>query len=526
MAKILFEHGTILTMEEELYAEAVLVEDGIIKAVGTVDSMDEEELEAAERVDLKGRTLMPAFIDAHGHFSAYANALLQVPLEQAVSFREIQERIRAFIQENKIPKGQWVAAKGYDHNQLEEGIYPDKSVLDAVSPENPLILQHRSGHVGVFNTAALDLMGITGDTKAPEGGVIEKQDGQPTGYMEEAAFLHYQKQVPVPSFPALAEAYDRTQEVYVSYGITAIQEGMMTAQLVPLYQGLLAEGRLKLDLTAYADMGQGEEIRKAFPEHLGQYHRHMKIGGYKIFLDGSPQSRTAWMREPYAGEETYLGYGTMTDNAVYQAVVRAVRENVQLMAHCNGDAACEQYICACEEAVRDGYPVEKIRPVMIHAQLLGIDQLERVKGLGIIPSFFVGHVYHWGDIHIRNFGMERASHISPAKSAQNQGIRFTFHQDAPVTEPDMLETVWCAVNRKTKAGILLGPEERLDVLEALKAVTIYGAYQYFEEEEKGSIRVGKRADLVVLDQNPLLVEKESLREIRVEAVYKDGVSVR
>lgn len=152
---------------------------------------------------------------------------------------------------------------------------------------------------------------------------------------------------------------------------------------------------------------------------------------------------------------------------------RALEEHMQILAHCNGDAACGQYIRVFEKAAAaEGKTLPAdIRPVMIHAQLLGLDQIPNVKAMGMIPSFFAGHVYHWGDIHADNLGMERASHISPAASAEKEGIAYTFHQDAPVIEPDMLETVWCAVNRCTKNGKVLGSKERISVTDALKAVT-------------------------------------------------------
>jgi predicted amidohydrolase YtcJ len=159
---------------------------------------------------------------------------------------------------------------------------------------------------------------------------------------------------------------------------------------------------------------------------------------------------------------------------------------------------------------------------MIHAQLLDRDQLPQVRALGVTPSFFVAHVYHWGDAHIRNFGMERASRISPAASALREGIRFTFHQDSPVIEPDMLETVWCAVNRITREGVVLGADERIPVMDALRAVTSNAAWQYGEEDSKGTITPGKQADLVLLDRSPLAVEPEEIRNIMVMRTYKGG----
>ena len=379
--------------------------------------------------------------------------------------------------------------------------------------------------MGVFNTAALERLGVTAQTPAPAGGVIGRENVTLTGYMEENAFLEFQKRVPMRPLESFLAAYRKAQDLYASYGITTVQEGLLRRELVPLYQALLADGSLKLDVVAYGDPEGAEAARQAFPESVRQYHRRFKLGGYKMFLDGSPQGRTAWLRRPYQGEQEYRGYGTLTDAEVLDMVRRAGTDGMQLLAHCNGDAACAQYLAALDAAAREGVDLAALRPVMIHAQLLGRDQLPEVRRLGVIPSFFVAHVYHWGDVHLENLGPGRAEAISPAGSAAEQGIPFTFHQDAPVIRPDMLETVWCAVNRVTRQGRVLGREERVDVRTALEAVTVHAAYQYFEETDKGTLAPGKQADLVILDRDPLAVPQEELRDIRVLETWKDGVPI-
>lgn len=585
MSRTLYYNGTILTMEEPLYAEALLEEDGIIRAVGGF-----EELKAAagaregavgnggaaaggagksgsgaagglRMVNLEGRTLMPSFIDPHSHFTACANATMEADLGEAASFADIVRIVKEFIARENIPAGQWVKAGGYDHNRLAEGAHPDRHVLDEAAPEHPLMIQHQSGHMGVFNTLGLERLGVDATTQAPQGGMIAVEGGEPTGYLEENAFVEYQKKVPMPSPEAFLKAYRKAQELYASYGITTVQEGMMNAQLGGLYQLLLRAGFLKLDLVAYMDLRDADKLMEQFPGHVKQYRHHMKLGGYKMFLDGSPQGRTAWLREPYlpeagaaagdgavagdgaaAGDSAaagnnavagngapyaYRGYPTLTDDQVYANLKLAEERNLQILAHCNGDGACEQYLRAYGKVMADlpDHRPGDIRPVMVHAQLLGRDQLDQLKALNVIPSFFVAHVYHWGEIHVKNLGEERANHLSPAGSALKKKIRFTFHQDAPVIRPDMLETVWCAVNRRTRDGRLLGADERIPVLEALKAVTINGAYQYFEEDKKGSLAPGKLADLVILDHDPLKVPENELREIRVLATIKEGTEI-
>ena len=523
----IYWNGTILTMVQPSKVEAVLVEDGRIAAAGDLKQL-EKTAPAAEQIDLRGHTMLPAFLDAHSHFTAAANAQLQAPLGECVNFEEILQRVQNFIVEHKVPAGEWVLAQGYDHNQLEEQCHPTLALLDRAAPHNPLLLQHQSGHVGVVNSLGLKALGITPDTKAPEGGVIGVKDGCLTGYLEENAFIYYQKQVPMPAPEAFLQAYATAQDWYLSHGITTVQEGLLAPQMAPLYQALLASGMLKVDLVGYGEEPSGDQLRKIFSKYVGRYQDHFKLAGYKIFLDGSPQGRTAWVRRPYEGEKDYCGYPTMTDEQVYQAVVHAVRDNMQLLAHCNGDAAAEQFLRCILRAEAEGMDVAKIRPVMVHAQLLGVDQMEDAARAGVWLSFFPNHVYHWGDVHIKNFGRDRANHISPAASAIEKGIPFTFHQDTPVLPPDMLESVWCAVNRRTRAGACL-EGEAISAADALAAVTIQTARQYGEEGEKGSIESGKRADFVILAENPLTVDPMGIREIpileticRGETLYRRG----
>lgn len=212
----------------------------------------------------------------------------------------------------------------------------------------------------------------------------------------------------------------------------------------------------------------------------------------------------------------------MNDDEVKKAMAMAAINNTQLLAHCNGDAAAKQFL-ECLQECEKAYPkLRDLRPVIIHGQLLRPEQLPLVKATGTLISFFVAHVYYWGDIHIKNFGIGRAAQISCANSALKAKVSFTFHQDAPVIKPNMLETLWCAVNRFTRNGVLLGANERINIKEALKAITINVAYQYHEENEKGTLTPGKKADFVILNQNPLKCDTLNIKEIKVVSTIKDG----
>lgn len=515
--------GNIITMETDSLPEAILISDGIIKDIGNYETILKNNPNS-EKIDLKGKTLLPSFIDAHSHFSAYANSFLQAPLEECCSFDEIEMKIKNYISTNNIKVGCWVIGKGYDQNNLVEQIHPTKDFLDKTFPDYPIMLMHKSGHMGVCNSLAFKILDITINTKSASSGKIDFEKG----YLEEDCFMEYMKKIPMPDVNALISAYKKAQKSYASFGITTIQEGMMVKEMIPFYKYLLDNSLLYLDVVGYCEIKSSKLIADSFALSLKKYHKNFKIGGYKIFLDGSPQGRTAWMIEPYqnnGGSEPYYGYGTMSDNEVLNVVEKSARDNMQILVHCNGDRACEQFINAMQKAQKEYTNLNSLRPVAIHAQLMNEQQLDMCKTLGIIPSFFVAHVYHWGDVHIKNFGFNRAQKISIAKSAIDKNIIFTFHQDSPVIEPNVLETIWCAVARKTKSGKILGEDQKISVYNALKAVTINSAYSYFEENEKGSIKIGKKADLIILSDNPLTVNINEIKNIKVLETIKNGETI-
>lgn len=287
-------------------------------------------------------------------------------------------------------------------------------------------------------------------------------------------------------------------------------------------------GRLSLDVVGYAFWAQARAMLSG--KTTGEYRGRFKLGGMKLMLDGSPQGKTAWLTKPYEvipeGQPTdYCGYPAMPDEQAVGLTEAAYRQGWQLIAHCNGDAAGDQYLRAISAATA-AHPGHDRRSVMIHAQTVREDQLDRMAGLGVLPSFFASHVYYWGDYHRDSvLGEERARRISPLRSAANRGMRFNLHNDSPVVPPDMMRLVWCAVERRTRSGQLLGPEYALTVEEALRAITIDAAYAYFEEDQKGSIAPGKLADLVILEADPTRVAPADVAGVRVLETIKDGATI-
>ncbi len=536
--KLLLQNGTIRTLQHEHHTvEAVLVEDGIITRTGNGREISEP---GAEVIDLEGGTLLPGFVDGHSHISLLRDGHARADLTGTGSFAELQQRLRRFIRDERIEPGIPVFAWGYDHERLRERCHPDRRLLDEVSTVSPVLISHVSGHVKVVNTLALKLAGVDRTVQAPQGGVVGRDPatGEPDGYLEETAM----SLVPIPeqqSREFLKSQIESAQQLYAANGITTVQDGGCIAAQLQAMKELEEEGRLYLDVVSYvlamdpALLGykgeqSGAPLARRFSSYRDSAAGHWSIGGYKIILDGSPQARTAWMSEPYLnGQQGWRAYPYLSDQQTYEAVRAAVDEGSQILAHCNGDAAAEQFITAYEQALAQSSHADRfgLRPVMIHAQTVREDQLERMAAISMIPSFFIGHVYYWGDVHLKNFGRRRGEAVSPLKAALQRNIIFSLHQDSPVTPPDMLHSIWCAVNRITREGELIGGEYRISVYEALRAASWGGAYSYGQEGRKGTIAPGMLADFVLLDSDPIRVSPPDLRSIRVQATFKGGKKV-
>lgn len=504
--KTIYTNGTIITMDEN-QGNALVEENGRIISVGEYDDLYQEDMLV---IDLKGHTLMPSFIDAHSHLSGYAMGLLQVALDDCQTIEDIQKCILEYIKANKIKENQFINCKGYNQENLKEKRHITKQELDAVSSTIPICIQHYTGHCGVMNTPALQALNINEKTISPVGGKINYM----TGFLEENAYTSYVQKIPMKSLDELKEAYTKAQEKYASYGITTIQDGMIVDELKDIYQMLVDTDDFFLDVVGYLGY-DAVQFKEVFKDYKKQYHHHFKIGGYKMFLDGSPQNKTAWTIASYV-DGTY-GYPTLNDEQIKNNLQQAIKEDMQVLAHCNGDQAIEHYINQYSQVCS-----QDIRPVIIHAQMMRESQMQRIKELKMIPSFFLAHVYYFGDIHLRQLGKERAQTISPLHSALKYHLPFTMHQDAPVIEPNMLETIQIAVNRQTINGKTLGKEECIEPIEALKALTVHAAYQYHEEKDKGSLSVDKKADMIILSDNPLKVDKKHIKDIEIIKTIKDG----
>ncbi len=528
---LIISGGPIITMagDQPVQVESVLLRDGRIAATGSLADVRKATKGKVESVDLNGRTMLPGFIDAHGHMTYVgqnaAMAQLQPPPVGGVAnISELQAALRNYKRPEGVPL---IIGNGYDDSQLAERRHPTRADLDAVSATTPILVIHVSGHFASMNSAMLKLVGYGPDTPDPQGGVIRREaDGKsPNGVIEETALYPVLKLLTPPSVEASIAPIVAGAKIYATNGITTGQDG----RVMPEGWGALDEaakrGLLPIDVVALVSFERNwsDDVRA----RIGKgYAGHLRIGGIKLTLDGSPQGRTAWLKDPvpvppHGQKEGYAGYPAIDLKLFNDKLSDAAKNNWQVFVHVNGDAAAQALI----DGVRANGLSGK-RTIAIHSQVVQLDQLAEMKQLDIQPSFFANHTFYWGDWH-RDvaLGPKRADFISPQASAWTMGLRPTAHNDSPVVPPDMLRLVWSSVNRRSQSGDILGPLERIPVYRALQQVTINAAWQIGEDKEKGSIEPGKRADLVLLDGNPLSVDPADLYKLRVVATIKDGKAV-
>ncbi len=536
MRKLYF-NGTIITVNEnQPTVEAVLIENGKIIKVGSKDEVFELKDSETELVDLEGKTMLPGFIDSHSHITAVAQTLMIVNLSEANSKEEFISMLKEYVKNNSPKAGEWVIGFGYDNTKFENEEHPTKFDLDTVTTEVPIFVSHASGHISTTNSKALEALGYVGtDYEVPEGGVVRTVEGsnEPNGVLEENACLAPEKRkiIPAPSIETLLKCIKKAQEIYSSYGLTTAQDAGVDENLHQLLSLAAQKNELIMDVVGQAVQHVTLKLLKNEGTPKREYVNHYKLLGGKTWLDGSPQGKTAWLTKPYyevpEGEsKDYCGYGTQEDKEVTDYFKSLIENNIQVNVHCNGDAAADQFIRCYKKALEETGSQTDLRPVMVHAQTVREDQLDAMKELGIIPTFFLDHIWFWGDYHYDSvFGPERANRLSPAKSALRRNMNFTLHQDSPVKMPNQILAIHNAVNRQTQSGRILGEDQSLTVMEAIKALTLNAAYQYFEEETKGSIEEGKLADFVILDRNPLEVESSKIKEINVLETIKEGNTI-
>jgi predicted amidohydrolase YtcJ len=540
-AQTIYTGGDILTMEGATprYVQALAVRDGRIVRVGSRSAV--MALKGAETrvVELKGRTLIPGFVDSHSHLSDYAGSLEQgnlspPPLGKVERIADIITEMKALKARLNAPAGTLLVGSGYDQDLLAEKRHPTAADLDAAFPNEPVLLRHASGHMAVANTAAMKLVGISAATPDPEGGTILRKPGskEPEGLMQEMAMQAFMPLLNAPRpIEKEFELLKRAQQHYAQFGVTTAADHLVMEERLPIIERAAREKQFFIDVVAAPAFIYADKVVGTGRIRWGEYDNHLKWGGLKIAVDGSPQGKTAFVSQTYLTpvpgcEKDCKGFPNLNQKQLDGLLQLAYKNGVQLYSHSNGDAAVDMMIRGHEQAVAAvGDPKKDRRTLIIHSQIMRPDQLDTYKRLGLLPTFFTAHTHYWGDVHLANLGAKRAGFISPLATATKKGVIYGNHTDTIVTPIDQMSLLWTAVNRVSRTGQVVGASERVSPYQGLKAQTTYGAYLYFEEKDKGTLAAGKLADLVILDRNPLKVKPMAIRDIRVLETIKNGQSV-
>ena len=526
----LYSNGTVVSMNAQgSNFEAVGVRAGRIVAVGTKESVAWSLQPGFKQYDLGGRTLLPGFYAAHDHFpEAGENALYQVDLNSPPigAIRDMDQLIAALKRKAGVtPEGAWVVGWGYDDTLLAESRHPTRDDLDGVSTRHPIWISHVSGHLGVANSKALEIAGVTKATGQPRGGRIrlDAKTGEPNGVFEEAGSL-VGRHIPGYTAEQRQAAIRMGQECYLAQGVTTTVIAGASAETLQDLDAAVTANTLRLRvsaLVAWRAAAPMPDLRAA-PERI-------HLTGVKMLQDGSIQGYTGYLGEPYykqpEGKQDYRGYASRPREELIRMVTAFHQKGLRVAIHGNGDAAIDDILDAFA-AAQQADPRPDARHRIEHCQTAREDQLARMELLGVSPSYFVAHVYYWGDRHRDIFlGPGRAARISPLAGSLRHHLRFTLHNDTSVTPVDPLRLVWTAVNRVTSSGKVLGKDEAIPVMDALRGVTSEAAWQNFEEQDRGSIEPGKLADFVIVDRNPLTVPPMELRDLKVVKTIIGGEPV-
>jgi len=535
--------GNIITMgAKNSRAEAVAIKDSKFLWVGSTEDVKEAIGKKTKVRDLEGMTVVPGFIEAHNHTLEFGLTLSGIALASVRSIDEILNLVRKRVDHQK--EGTWIVGAGFNQNKLREKRLPTRWDLDKVAPNHPVSLKHTSCHVMVVNSRALALAGITKDTPDPEGGEIDKAKGtgEPTGVLIEFPAMKFIEDIiPKPSYEDLIEALKKANQSLLSEGITsATDAGVGTNGGVPrqiaAYQEAVERGVLKVRhnlaiwSNALIDYNYlDEELQNIEGKLLGMGIRsglgneNLRIGPLKFVPDGALSTGTAVTYEPYGVDPENQSTGVFVIDPEKLMKFASIAHSLgwQLAIHGIGDRALDASINAIDKALQGKF-IKDSRHRIEHCVMVTPQMIDKIKHLGILVIVQPGFIWEIGENYISQLGPERAAKTKPFRTLLDNNILMAFSSDRPVIDGAPLLGIHAAVNEKTMNGHDYAPMEKISVEEALRCYTINGAYTTFEENIKGSIEVGKLADLVILAEDLTRVAPERVKDIRVMATMVGG----
>lgn len=533
----LYFGGDILTMngDKPSYVEAVIERNGKIIYTGSKVGAMNNFAGKTNEVNLQGKTMLPGFLDPHGHFMSAIMMVNQVnvsapPVGTATDISQIIAKLKTYQQEKNITKGEWIVGWGYDQDLIAEQRHITKVDLDAAFPDNKVMIIHVSMHGAVLNSQALAWASIDAQTETPDGGIIARMpnSNEPAGLIMEMAYIPVFEKLPQPSEEEMLALMASAQQEYTSQGYTQAIEGFTHVKHLDFLMKAAAQGKNIIDiisLPAFTEMDQWFDNPKY---RFGEYNNKFKIQACKITLDGSPQGKTALLSKPYltggpAGQTNWKGESSISQAQLDGMTKKLFDANIPVQIHTNGDGAIDMMIKAVE---RSGITAQDDRrTVVVHSQFQRPEHLPKYAELGLTPSYFTLHTFFWGDVHIKNVGEKQAAFIDPMKAAKEAGLVISNHSDFNVTPLNPFFILWSAMARKARSGVILGADQQVDAYTALQALTSGPAYQFFEENRKGMIKKGLLADFVIIENNPLKQSTEQIKNNRVYMTIKEGNTV-
>lgn len=536
-------NGTILTLDEDdSVAGSLAVKGGQIVRIWSEKRPPSDILALntdAEIQDLKGNTLIPGFVDTHNHILTYSLNLARVDCGSPLN-KSIEEMLQKLS--NKAadtPEGEWIFGYGYDDTLLQDKRHPNRYDLDKVTDKHPIMIHHTSGHLSVVNSKAIELAKVTENTPVGTGGYFGlDESGKLNGVLYERPAMEFFYAVQEKDTEeTLLKRLGMAAQNYMAEGITTNTDagvGLRVGDVefdihIKAAQQGLNPMRTKL-MILHTLLRDGGKFAGYTADRLDAYIKQLTNGlveldSAKMFQDGSIQGLTGALREPYYSDSSITGDLFHEQSAFNEEILELHKRGYRIAIHGNGDKAIGSILDAFQYALEKSQK-EDHRHRIEHVQTATIEDLDRMQKLGVAGSFFINHVYYWGDRHECIFlGPERASRISPLADAVERNLLITLHSDCPITPISPLFSVWAAVNRITREGKVLGPDQRIDVITALKAMTIYGAKLAFMEDKIGSIETGKLADFAVLDRDPTKINPEEIKDIEVLQTIIGGKSV-
>jgi predicted amidohydrolase YtcJ len=524
-ANLVLVNGRVYTVDAARpWAEAVGVCGDRIGEVGTTADVRATAADNARVIDLGGRLVVPGFNDAHVHLLDGAQELLGVKLRSAGTEEEFAERLGAYAQ--RIPKGRWILGGNWDHEAWPTKRLPTHASFDRLTPDNPVFVQRLDGHMGVANALAMKLAGITRETQAPDGGTIVRgADGAPTGVFKDNAMALVMKAVPAPTFDETLEKAKAGLRHAASLGVTTIQDMTASAMELRAYQTL--HDRRELNARIYSI--QNHDIRglTAAGVATGFGDDWLRIGGRKLFADGSMGSGTAYFYEPYADDPSTSGLLIQPSADLEREILEADAAGFQLVVHAIGDKANAVTLDAFERLARE-HGARDRRPRIEHAQVVRDIDKARFARLGVIASIQPSHCIddmRWAE---KRIGADRCTIAYDFKTFADAGVRIAFGTDWYVEPLDPLLGLYAAITRQFPDGTPAGgwhPEEKLTLAQAIEFYTAGSAYAEFAEARKGTITTGKLADLVVLSKNLFDVPPHAILDTKVVTTIVGGTLV-